>query len=793
MTKKATKRALLSSALALVVCISMLIGTTYAWFTDSVTSTNNIIKSGNLDVEVYWSTDAKVWNTVDAETNVFATNTYWEPGHTEVVYLKVKNEGSLALKYNLGINVVSETIGTNVAEESFKLSEYIYFGVKELDTATAYANRDAARNAIGQGAQIALGYTKATALESKAETILALVVYMPETVGNEANFKTGTVAPVINLGINLVATQQMSEKDSFGTDYDKDAEYETVTHIVPVPETITADYVRVYVTPTTSAARTVANRIDLGLFEVQTDADGNRFVEVEYDGFGTFELEALTVSKNGTDGGIDWKLFNDGTLVIAPTAGEPVADKNAPTKRTYEVGEWREAVVYKSNGSASAIGGYPYDVKAVKTLIIEEGVTTIGSFAAQFPNLTGEVVIPSTVTYIGQEAFHKAPITKLTFAEGGTEPLCIANGAFKKTLIEEVVFPGDREYIHIHHWAFGGSPNLKYAYIPENVTKSWGGEHVDYFDNFNSQTNVTWAEYGSIFTGCTKMETITFESEDARDRFFANNRQSTAEDYIVAYVGLTAYNSLDKAMAAAQNGDTVVIVNNITLKDTLVIPEDKNITLKIINNKSLKQSKACTESYSMIENKGTLTICGNGKITFTDTGAGDPNFGWGSYTITNRGTLVVNDSVTIENASKQNPGNGKPNVHMYCAIQQAGGTVTINGGTISNGTYRSVRVNKGDLIINGGTFKGQVWIQPNQGAATLKITGGTFAPTGNDSSSVFLTNAGEGYTVTSFEVTGGTFNTKIGCSNADALAGSIKGGDFNTEGTADILFAKSAN
>ena len=276
------------------------------------------------------------------------------------------------------------------------------------------------------------------------------------------------------------------------------------------------------------------------------------------------EESEATVVGSGTYGGIDWTLDSEGTLTIAPTAGEPEPDHNAPTKRVYSVGEWREAVVYKASGSASAIGGYPYNVKAVKSLVIEEGVTKIGSFAGQFPNLTGTVVIPSTVTYIGQEAFHKAPIDELIFAEGGTDPLCIANGAFKKTNIESIALPGDREYIHVHHWAFGGSPNLKYAYIPANITKVWGGEHVDYFDNFNSQTNVTWSEYGSIFTGCTEMVKITFENEAARDLFYSNNRNTTNEDYIVGVVGLTAYGRTvtDEMLEAVAEGGKLMLCRN---------------------------------------------------------------------------------------------------------------------------------------------------------------------------------------------------------------------------------------
>ena len=110
-----TKKALVLSTLALLLCVSMLVGTTFAWFTDSVSSTNNIIKSGNLDVELYWSTTAEEnsWKKVDGDTNVF-TGQLWEPGHTEVVYLKVVNEGTLALKYNLGVNIVDEKSGINV-------------------------------------------------------------------------------------------------------------------------------------------------------------------------------------------------------------------------------------------------------------------------------------------------------------------------------------------------------------------------------------------------------------------------------------------------------------------------------------------------------------------------------------------------------------------------------------------------------------------------------------------------------------------------------------------------------
>ena len=89
--KKSTKRTLLTSVLSLVLCMAMLIGTTFAWFTDSVTSGNNIIKSGNLDIELeYYNEDTKEWKTVEGASDIFTSN-LWEPGHTEIVYLKLTN------------------------------------------------------------------------------------------------------------------------------------------------------------------------------------------------------------------------------------------------------------------------------------------------------------------------------------------------------------------------------------------------------------------------------------------------------------------------------------------------------------------------------------------------------------------------------------------------------------------------------------------------------------------------------------------------------------------------------
>ena len=237
MTKKhSTKKALMLSILSLVLCFSMLVGTTFAWFTDSVTSANNIIMAGNLDVELEYSTDMVKWTAVDAKTNVFKEGALWEPGYTEVVYLRVSNMGSLAMKYMLGVNVANETEGkTRDDNTPFKLSDYIEYGIAK-DVTAKYADRTAARAAITSAAKLNVAYSEEFHLVGKTATatdtdVYALVVYMPESVGNEANHN-GTDIPVINLGLSVLATQDTVESDSFNNQYDKDA-----TYTIPVNST----------------------------------------------------------------------------------------------------------------------------------------------------------------------------------------------------------------------------------------------------------------------------------------------------------------------------------------------------------------------------------------------------------------------------------------------------------------------------------------------------------------------------------------------------------------------------
>lgn len=226
-SSKSTKRTLLTSVLALLMCVAMLIGTTFAWFTDTASTAVNKIQAGNLDVQLEYSKDLTKWKKVTDTTKVFEDSTVWEPGRTEVVYLRVTNAGTLALKYTLGIYNLYNSTGKNVLGNKYSLSDYVKLGVAEVDA--AYADRAAAISAVQDSAKTlnSIGDTGVVGADLATNTtkVYAMVLYMPTEVGNEANPKNNDPywAAKVSFGISVSATQAMSESDSLDNTYDEDA------------------------------------------------------------------------------------------------------------------------------------------------------------------------------------------------------------------------------------------------------------------------------------------------------------------------------------------------------------------------------------------------------------------------------------------------------------------------------------------------------------------------------------------------------------------------------------------
>ena len=212
MTK--TKHALLMSGLALLLCVSMLVGSTYAWFTDSVTSTGNKIMSGTLKVDLSVLDKVDGWVSIKEDKTALFDYEKWEPGYTEVKVLKIENEGSLALKW-LAKFVSSETVLSPLADV---IDVYVLPSATEL----AYpADRDlTGYTKVGTVASFVNSIKETTkgTLTEREEAYLGIALKMKESAGNEyQNLTLG------EFDIQIIATQLNYESDSFDENYDTEA------------------------------------------------------------------------------------------------------------------------------------------------------------------------------------------------------------------------------------------------------------------------------------------------------------------------------------------------------------------------------------------------------------------------------------------------------------------------------------------------------------------------------------------------------------------------------------------
>ena len=419
MTKtRSTKRALLTSGLVLIMCITMLIGTTFAWFTDSVTSGNNKIVAGNLDIELEYY-NGTGWATVNNATDLFGES-LWEPGHTEVVYLKLSNKGSLALKYQLGIKVNYEKAGTNVAGKTFTLSNYIKMGVKE-GVAPSFNNRAEAVAAVNTNAGvIASGYTASgKMLKGAADRYMAVVVYMPETVGNEANYKTGTEAPYIDFGINVLATQLTAEEDSFDNLYDADAPFSFWDGTVPteMPDSLVVDGATQTVHVKDADALAYLSTLSAKWVDLYTDGNGREWINYA-NGAGAdyYYSNKWTVS---LDADIDLgnHLIQPVNIMLGESTGESTFDGNGHTIRNINTttGLFADKVraklsdlvlvnVKATNGAL--VGSSAFDISnvTVKNATVS-GTDYVGGLVGNaYAPVNGCTVLDSSVTASGKEA-----------------------------------------------------------------------------------------------------------------------------------------------------------------------------------------------------------------------------------------------------------------------------------------------------------------------------------------------------------------------------------------------------
>ena len=203
---KSLKRALLSSAFSLIICVAMLIGTTFAWFTDTASTAVNKIQAGNLKVDIVDQNG----NSLNGKSLSFRdvnnkTDILWEPGaRFNLDSFKIVNKGNLALKYKVIISGING---------SAKLLEAIDFTVK-------IGNAAEAALADWEGVLLPDGAAATDTMSVKETKLITISGKMREDAGNEYQGLS-----IDGIGITVLATQYTYENDSIDNTYDREAAY----------------------------------------------------------------------------------------------------------------------------------------------------------------------------------------------------------------------------------------------------------------------------------------------------------------------------------------------------------------------------------------------------------------------------------------------------------------------------------------------------------------------------------------------------------------------------------------
>ena len=231
--QKATKRALLTSVMALVMCVVMLVGTTFAWFTDTASTAVNKIQAGNLDVALEMKDSEGKWVSAEGQTLQFKKaadapadeKVLWEPGCTyELPELRIVNKGNLALKYKISISGAKDATPDN-DKNDLKLLDVI-----DWTYSVSGADGDATAE-LGTERYLAAKTGEADVFDT-----LTIKGQMQKSAGNDYQGMA-----IEGIAITVVATQDTVESDSFSKDYDENATYPVVVSQSQLNTSLTLD------------------------------------------------------------------------------------------------------------------------------------------------------------------------------------------------------------------------------------------------------------------------------------------------------------------------------------------------------------------------------------------------------------------------------------------------------------------------------------------------------------------------------------------------------------------------
>ena len=426
---KSTKKSLVGSALVLLLCLVMLVGTTFAWFTDSVTSTGNIIKSGTLDVTMQWADGKEALDNADwkdaSEEAIFDYD-LWEPGYTEVRHVRISNVGSLALKYEVRIAATGE-----VSELADVIDVYYIKGGDQITDRTQLTEDDK----IGTLTEVlAKPYAaKGNLLGKVGETvdsdIATIALKMQESAGNEyQGLSIGSEFAVV-----IVATQDTVESDSFGSDYDAGATFgETIevgNDATSLEEAMNTPFVpvEINVTENISNGRTlevtgdVTMNLGKNMIHNSTSAITGADIDVKDGGKLTINAEAnsygfdytagkLAASGNGSALTVNGGRYGDSGSGNSDVTAENGAAVTINSGRFSTSGYQGHAVMATSGGTMYINGG-SYSSSGAQSVVIyaDGGTIYVEGFDSLTANGRNFGVANDGVIYISKTASPSKP------------------------------------------------------------------------------------------------------------------------------------------------------------------------------------------------------------------------------------------------------------------------------------------------------------------------------------------------------------------------------------------------
>ena len=279
------------------------------------------------------------------------------------------------------MKVLSEKAGINQMGNSFNLSDSLVVKTNPMDFDSAnvatmeetYKTRESLDNfnlaevrLNEQEIALAAGRTLLPEIEAMTTRYVLLVLQMPTTVGNEANHN-GTDIPEIQLGLNVLATQQVYESDAFGNDYDADAKF-AVTDAGELADMLTNGDkavlgVDIEADKEVEIPANTEAELDLNgktLSAKHHKNDGNVL-----ENNGDLTITGGTIASTGENGGS--AIRNNGTLTVdgATLNGAPNADGSWPSYTINNTG-----VMTVSNSNLTSVHGAvaSYGEGAVLTL-----------------------------------------------------------------------------------------------------------------------------------------------------------------------------------------------------------------------------------------------------------------------------------------------------------------------------------------------------------------------------------------------------------------------------------------